>query len=57
MYNGFQLYPKKLPASIGPLDLQQLTIVADKMRAAIIAGVNHAPSYLEFLATLSNRGN
>lgn len=57
MYNGFQLYPKKIPANIGALDLLQLTIVADKMRAAIIAGVSHAPSHLEFLATLPNRGN
>lgn len=54
MYNGFNLYPQIPPSNVADLDVQQLMLVAEKMRAAIQAGVAHAPSHAEFLSTLAD---
>lgn len=52
MYSGFHLFPKRLPEPVLELNAEQLRVVAEKMRLAIAAGIQHAPSHNDFLAAL-----
>lgn len=53
MYNGFSIQPTSTKLSLATDQLEALQRMLDKMRNAISAGVEHAPSHYEFLKTMS----
>lgn len=53
LYNGFNIVPAKSVLALDAEEQDALTRILNKMKSAIAAGVEHAPSHYEFLKTMN----
>jgi tryptophan halogenase len=49
MYNGFHIFPEQCSVDVADMDVHQLKLTLDKMKAVLRDGLQYAPSHKDFL--------